>query len=101
VFLDLRRGRKDIFYFKDEKECDFLVKEENKITQAIQVCYNLNEENKNREIDGLIEALEAFDLPEGLLLTFDQQDTLKIGDKCIRVVLYGVGLKEHFYKLYR
>ncbi len=86
VFLGLRRFRKDIFYFKDEKECDFLIKEENKITQAIQVCYNLTEENKNREIDGLIEAMEAFDLAEGLILTFNQQDTLKIGEKHIRVV---------------
>jgi len=86
VFLDLRRDGKNIFYFKGDKECDFLVKEENKITQAIQVCYNLTEENKNRELDGLIEALEAFDLPEGLILTFNQQDTLKIGDKLIHVV---------------
>jgi hypothetical protein len=29
--------------------------------------------------------MEAFDLPE-VSLTFDQQDTLKIGEKCIRVV---------------
>jgi hypothetical protein len=41
--------------------------------------------------------MEAFDLPEGLILTFDQQETLKIGEKCIRVVpawrwLYGDGL---------
>jgi Predicted ATPase (AAA+ superfamily) len=86
VFLGLRRDGKDIFYFKGDKECDFLVKEENKITQAIQVCYNLTEENKNREIDGLLEALEAFDLPEGLILTLDQQDTLKIGGKLINVV---------------
>ncbi len=86
VFLALRRNGKDIFYFKEEKECDFVVKEENKITQAIQVCYNLTEENKNREIDGLIEAIETFDLPEGLILTFDQQDTLKIGNKRVRVV---------------
>jgi len=86
VFLDLRRSGKEVFYFKEEKECDFIVKEENKITQAIQVCYNLNEDNKSREIDGLIEALEAFDLPDGLILTFDQQDTLKIGEKHIKVV---------------
>jgi uncharacterized protein len=86
VFLSLRREGKDIFYFKGDKECDFLVKEENKITQAIQVCYNLTEENKNREVDGLIEALEAFDLPEGLILTLNQQDTLKIGEKLINVV---------------
>lgn len=86
AFLSLRRTGKDVFYFKGDKECDFLVKAENKITQAIQVCYNLTEENKNREIDGLIEALETFDLPEGLILTLNQQDTLNVGGKLINVV---------------
>ena len=86
VFLDLRRKRKEIFYYKGERECDFVINQGNKITQAIQVCYNLNEENKNREIDGLVEALEEFDLSEGLILTFDQQDILKSDDKRIKVV---------------
>ncbi|MDR2720338.1 MAG: ATP-binding protein [Nitrososphaerota archaeon] len=86
VFLALRRKYKNIFYFKETKECDFIVKEANKITQAIQVCYSLTEENKNREIDGLIEALETFDLHEGLILTFNQQDTLKIGEKRIKII---------------
>ncbi len=54
VFLNLRRNGKEIFYFKDKKECDFVIKEKNGITQAIQVCYNLNEDNKKREIDGLV-----------------------------------------------
>ncbi|MCL2135542.1 MAG: ATP-binding protein [Candidatus Bathyarchaeota archaeon] len=71
IFLALRRHGKNIFYFKEEKECDFILKEANKVTQAIQVCYNLTQENKNREIDGLIEALETFDLAEGLILTFN------------------------------
>ena len=86
VFLGLRRKGNNIFYFKGDKECDFVLKEANKMTCAIQVCYNLTEENKNREIDGLIEAIETFDLPEGLILTFNQSDTLKIGEKRIRLV---------------
>jgi predicted AAA+ superfamily ATPase len=86
VFLELRRHGKDIFYFKGDKECDFVVKASNKIVHAIQVCYNLAEENKNREIGGLVEAMETFDLSEGLILTFDQLDTLKIGEKSLKVI---------------
>jgi hypothetical protein len=38
VFLRLRRSGKEIFYFEDDqKECDFVIKEENKVKQAIQV----------------------------------------------------------------
>ena len=76
VFLELRRTGKEIYYFRENKECDFLIKEENKIVQAIQTCYELNEDNKKREIDGLIEAMIKFDLPEGLILTYDQEDEI-------------------------
>ncbi len=86
VFLDLRRTGKDIFYFNDRKECDFVIKEGNCITQAIQVCYNLDEDNRSREVGGLMAALEAFDLSEGLILTFNQQDLLKIDGKTLHVL---------------
>ena len=46
----------------------------------------MNEDNKGREVEGLMEALEAFDLSEGLILTFNQQDTLKIDGKTIKII---------------
>lgn len=85
VFLGLRRAGKEIFYFRENKECDFLVKEKNAITRAIQVCYEINEDNKKREIDGLMEALEKFDLSEGVILTYDQKDKMEMSDKTIKV----------------
>jgi len=86
VFLALRRKYKDIFYFQEKKECDFVIKEKEKITHAIQVCYNLNEENKDREINGLLEALKEFKIKEGLILTYKQDDEFKIEDKTIKVL---------------
>lgn len=85
VFLELRRSGSQIFYFKGKRECDFLVKEKNAITRAIQVCYVLTEDNKKREIDGLVEAMEKFDLAEGVILTYDQQDEFKIAGKTVKV----------------
>lgn len=85
VFLDLRCANKEVYYFKGEKECDFLVKEKNRVAAAIQVCYELNEDNKERELSGLVEALEKFDLSDGLVLTYDQEDELKISGKIIHV----------------
>jgi len=86
VFLALRRTHKDIFYFQDKKECDFLIKEKEKITQAIQVCYHLTEQNKNRELNGLFEALNKFKLNEGLILTYNQDDHFEIKGKKIKVL---------------
>ena len=77
VFLNLRRKYKEIYYFKESNECDFLVKEGGKILQAIQACYELNEENKNREIKGLREAMSKFDLKKGVIITLNQKDKFK------------------------
>lgn len=73
VFIELKRRGYDIFYYSDNAECDFLIKKGNKITEALQVCHNLTEENKDREIEGLAKAMENFNLNEGTILTYDQE----------------------------
>lgn len=85
VFLALRRKFKEIFYFQEKSECDFIIKEKEKITLAIQVCYDFNEENKNREINGLISALNEFKLGQGFILTYNQDDDFLIENKKIVV----------------
>jgi predicted AAA+ superfamily ATPase len=85
VFLNLRRSYRDIFYFREKGECDFVVKEGEKIKYAVQVCYELDEENKNREISGLIEAMKKFNLKEGFILTYNQEDKIEIGSRKIFV----------------
>jgi len=86
VFLTLRRDYKDIFYFQEKNECDFVIKEKDKITHIFQVCFDLNEDNKDREINGMIEALEKFDLKEGIILTYKQEDEFKVKNKRIKVL---------------
>jgi uncharacterized protein len=90
VFLYLREKYLDnIYYYKDEKnECDFLVREKDKIIQAIQVCSKLNSENKAREISGLISALKKFKLKEGLIITFDQEDKIIMDGFKIKLIPY-------------
>lgn len=86
VFQHLRRTFREVFYFQEKNECDFVVKEKNKITQAIQVCYKLTEENKAREMGGLFEAMEKFKLDEGLIITCDQEDALTKNGKRVRLL---------------
>ncbi|MFH1978013.1 MAG: ATP-binding protein [Candidatus Aenigmatarchaeota archaeon] len=85
VFLGLRRKFKDIFYFQKKYECDFVIKEGNKITRAIQVCFDFNEENKDREMKGILDALKEFKLNEGLILTYNQEDEFLADGKKITV----------------
>ncbi|MBI2140349.1 ATP-binding protein [Candidatus Woesearchaeota archaeon] len=85
AFLGLRRRFKDIFYFKEKNECDFVVKAKEKITCAFQACFDLNEETKGREINGLMGALTEFKLKEGVILTFNQDDEFLVEGKKIVV----------------
>jgi len=86
AFIELKRKKNDIYYYADKNECDFVIKDGTKITKAIQVCYTLSDFNKEREINGLIDAMNAFNLHEGTILTFEQTDELKIDGKKIRVM---------------
>jgi predicted AAA+ superfamily ATPase len=76
VFLQLRRGHKpdSIFYYKGKNECDFIIVDKNRPQQAIQVCYKLTEDNLDRELMGVKEAMEAFKLEKGLIVTMGQED---------------------------
>jgi len=75
VFLELKRNGLEIYYHKQKKECDFIIKEGLDIIQAIQVTKSLSDINTNkREIDGLIEAMKTYDLKEGLILTDDEEN---------------------------
>ncbi len=86
VFIELKRKGKEIYYFSEKRECDFLIREGIKIKEAIQVCYELNDENKDREINGLLEAMEKFKLKEGVILTSDAEREIKLKNKLIKVI---------------
>ncbi|HLC91150.1 MAG TPA: ATP-binding protein [Candidatus Nanoarchaeia archaeon] len=86
VLGHLKRQSPEIFFYNEQKECDFVVKQDQKIILAIQVCYELTEENKKRELKGLLEALDYFKLKEGLILTYDQENSFKVDNKMIKVM---------------
>lgn len=74
VFLHLRKSFKEIYYFSEEQECDFVVMEREQPKLLIQVCYHLNEDNLKRELGGAFEVLRYFDKKKALLVTMNQKD---------------------------
>jgi predicted AAA+ superfamily ATPase len=86
VYQHLRRRNQELYYFKGKKECDFIVRQNNQVIQVIQVCYELTIDNKDREIAGLVEAMEFFELKEGVIITFDQQDEILINEKIVKLI---------------
>ena len=87
VFIELKRSELEIYYHKDKKECDFLIKQGHKIVQAIQVTRTLNnEETKKREIEGLIDAMKSYKLKTGLILTEDEENEFIENEYKIKVM---------------
>ena len=84
--IELKRREKETFYYSDKYECDFILREGNKITEAIQVTYELNDKNREREMGGLLGALDKFKLREGLILTYDSEDSFEEKGKKIKVI---------------
>ncbi|MFH1586796.1 MAG: ATP-binding protein, partial [Candidatus Diapherotrites archaeon] len=86
VFLELKRRKKHIYYYKNNKETDFIVVEGNKPKEAIQVCYNLTGENKGREELGLLEALKELKIKKGLILTLEHEEIIKTKNKTLEYI---------------
>lgn len=86
VALELKRREKEIFYYSDKNECDFVVRKGNVIVGAFQVCYSLTKENKERELKGLLEAMNRLKLKEGTILTFDEEENIDVEKKKIKVI---------------
>jgi uncharacterized protein len=67
----------DVFYYAGKGECDFVVVDRGNAKAAVQVCYELTSENRSREINGLLEAIDALKLKKGVILTYDQEETIR------------------------
>jgi predicted AAA+ superfamily ATPase len=86
VFLHLKRQHKNVLYYRDKHECDFVVTDRGTIAEAVQVCLVLSNENRQREIDGLVAAMQAFRLDRGTIVTMDETDELVSAGKTIAVI---------------
>jgi uncharacterized protein len=78
VFLEYRRKGEDIFYWKGRREVDFLLRKGGKIKKAVNVCWELNEESREREIAGIVEAMEKFKLRKGEIVTMGYAEEIKV-----------------------
>lgn len=86
VFLHLRRKYKYIFYYKDKGECDFIVMEKNAVKEAIQVCQTVNDENFDREYNGLLGAMPNLGLKVGSIITLNQSDIFETDNMEIKMI---------------
>jgi predicted AAA+ superfamily ATPase len=87
VFIWLRQlYGNNIFYHKQKSECDFIIFDRDQPILAIQVCFDMSEiDTRKREIKGILEAMEYFNLENGLIITSEQEEIIDVNNK--RIVL--------------
>ncbi len=65
-----------------------------KAAKAIQVTWDLDPVNRDREIKGLSDAMSGLDLENGLLLTYDREDEIEVNGKKVKVLPVWMWLLE-------
>ncbi|HUW68292.1 MAG TPA: ATP-binding protein [Candidatus Nanoarchaeia archaeon] len=85
VFVELKRHKQEVYYWKNNiGEVDFIVKDGLWPVEAIQVCWNLDDERtKKREVRALWSAMTEFDLNKGFIITEDTEGLEEIDGKQI------------------
>jgi predicted AAA+ superfamily ATPase len=85
VFIELLRRNYKPHYFFQTNECDFVVEKDNK-KHVFQVTYRLETGNKEREINGIVEAARSIRSKEGYILTFNEDDEYVIDNITIKII---------------
>lgn len=86
VFLELLRRKQEVYYYQGKNECDFIIKKGMDVTDVIQVTHTLTAENYDREINGLKEAMEKYDLQKGTLIVNDIDTSVEVKESFVRVM---------------
>ncbi|MDR2843601.1 MAG: ATP-binding protein [Candidatus Symbiothrix sp.] len=86
IYIHLRRMGGDIFYYHEKRECDFVVFKKGKAVKAVQVCYQIDDLNFEREYNGLLDAMHAFQLKEGVIVSMNQSDEFNKEDCKVKIV---------------
>lgn len=88
VYIELRRNAKEVFYHQSgNTECDFVVRDGFRVSEAIQVCHAFDlYGTREREIRGLVEAMETYHLDEGLIITAFHEEEIEQDGKRIHIL---------------
>ena len=78
-YLEFRRQNKKIYYFKDVKECDFVLYEEGKKPLPVQVCYDLSDpDTYQREISSLVYCCKKLKANKGVVISMNGNEPRQI-----------------------
>lgn len=80
IFLHYRRTQTPMFYYKNGKECDFVIyNQKKKQWLPVQACYDMRKHlTFEREVAGLVSCCKALNIKAGLIVTmFEEKEIIK------------------------
>ncbi|KXB02464.1 hypothetical protein AKJ44_00295 [candidate division MSBL1 archaeon SCGC-AAA261F17] len=88
ILLELLRRGYNPFYWKDKQgmEVDFLVRGKEETLGLVQSCWDPSGETREREVESLTTALDAFKMKEGCILTEDYEEEEQVEEKKIHFI---------------
>jgi len=75
VYSELMKRNIKLYFYNEKNECDFVF-QDNDGYKLIQVCFEINDNNRSREISGLITAMKKFKVNKGTVITYNQEKQL-------------------------
>ena len=60
--------------------------ENGRLKNLLQICWELNTDNEEREVNGLLSAMRHFQCTKGMIITANQQDLMVHSDWEIEII---------------
>ena len=104
IYLYLKQNysvsyEQNIFYYKNVKECDFVLLKDNKIKTLIQVSHSVEDDvTLKRELAGLKQVMKEYKLTTGYIITSEQEYTINENNFVIKIIpAYKLLLDDNFF----
>ena len=73
VFSEFHKTGKELYFYNKGFECDFIIKNKDNTLEAVQVCYELNDQNKKREVGALKKINNYYEPISKSIITYNQE----------------------------
>lgn len=87
IFMELYKSGRQIVFYKDKRECDFIAFEKSGAKSIIQSAYSIEDlGTRQREIEGLMDACKRLSADEGFIITNSEEEDINWRGLSIKVV---------------
>jgi len=77
VFSEFCKAGKQLYFYNKGFECDFILKNKDNTLEAVQVCYELNDQNEKREVTALKKIDNYYETISKTIITYNQETSIE------------------------